>query len=390
MSDIDVFTDSQQNNTTVFSPPATGFPAGRRDLRVQNAFLVTNSASIDIDLTDEFLGIISTGGYVSVMFPPIGSPYQTFSTVPSAIQLAYYLTEGASSVAMSLEVDLVNSSIPSLLTITLTLAQDANIVYTNSMNYDGSGDRITFQLGDVLTFNQIFFDFNLPRSILDNAFAIALTGVDNTIPCLAKNSLILMADATTKPIQDIVRGDWVASNSQMSQFHQVARLNSNPFTPCAGYDLVVFQTGSLDSRPDQPIPQQPLIMSANHALVWKGKRRPAKCFASLPMINRHSNSQKFQTKSTQSTNFSSTLTIGDFLPPDNDNGRLLYHLYDLQFEELGSYVANGVQVQSRSPRSDLTPLPLRLYFNPTLYRPETSSDDEEYEFSLDFTPVKEL
>ena len=55
--------------------------------------------------------------------------------------------------------------------------------------------------------------------------------------------------------------------------------------------------------------------------------------------------------------------------PDTPNGTT-YTLYDLQFDDDGSYVAENVMIQSRSPWSDLTPLPKNLYYDDTRYQPE--------------------
>ena len=58
-----------------------------------------------------------------------------------------------------------------------------------------------------------------------------------------------------------------------------------------------------------------------------------------------------------------------------------YNMWDLQFDTVGSYVANGVTVQSRHPRSYLTPMPKELYFDQNLYTDELKNDyDPAYEF----------
>jgi hypothetical protein len=111
------------------------------------------------------------------------------------------------------------------------------------------------------------------------------------------------------------------------------------------------------------LPNQKLIITANHALIWKESRRPAKCFINYPNVKRE------------------TSVVSNILPIDEKSR---YCVYDLQFETLGNFVANGIVVQSRSPRSNLTPLPQTLYFDQSLYRSETGIDDVEYEFPLDF------
>jgi hypothetical protein len=70
----------------------------------------------------------------------------------------------------------------------------------------------------------------------------------------------------------------------------------------------------------------------------------------------------------------------DLLPKEETDS---YHLFDLQFDQIGSYVANGVTVQSRHPQSFITPLPKELYFDKNLFQNEKKDDnDPNYEFPL--------
>ena len=67
-----------------------------------------------------------------------------------------------------------------------------------------------------------------------------------------------------------------------------------------------------------------------------------------------------------------------------------YTVYDLQFESEGSYVANGVTVQSRSPRSEITPLSRELYFNDELYTDLTVWDTLNHPLPLDFEILEKI
>jgi len=197
--------------------------------------------------------------------------------------------------------------------------------------------------------------------------SFTFTGISSLVTCVAKDTQILMSDGTCKPIQDIQRGDLVASDRSMTKFHTVARLTTQSIDESYPADLTVFQPSSLE----QNVPNKELIITSNHALIYKDKRRPAKCFSSYPLIKQY---------------YHNTLMgqMGQLLPPNSDG---TYTVYDLQFETLGSYVANGVTIQSRSPRSNLTPLPKDLYFDQSLYSDQTGEDDVEYEYPLDFSPV---
>jgi len=67
----------------------------------------------------------------------------------------------------------------------------------------------------------------------------------------------------------------------------------------------------------------------------------------------------------------------------DDHNNILYQLWDLQFETVGTYVANGVTIQSRNPRSNLTPLSKDLYFDQSLYDGDLIDDfDPANEFPL--------
>lgn len=198
---------------------------------------------------------------------------------------------------------------------------------------------------------------------------ITPAGISNELPfvfilaCLSHNTRILMADGQYKNIQNIVRGDVVAANLQLEKTHKVARVLKNHLPRREPIDIMIFEKDSLGLN----LPNHQLIVTINHSFIWGDKRRPAKCFINYPNVKKE------------------FAYVFNALPV-NDEG--YYCVYDLQFETLGSFVANGIVVQSRSPRSNLTPLPQALYFHPELYRPDTGEDDIGYDFPLDMDILK--
>ena len=72
------------------------------------------------------------------------------------------------------------------------------------------------------------------------------------------------------------------------------------------------------------------------------------------------------------------------MPKNQDNE---YCIYDLQFENDSSYVANGIMVQSRCPRSEISPLPKELYFDQELYTDEIVWDTYDHPLQLDTSTI---
>lgn len=182
----------------------------------------------------------------------------------------------------------------------------------------------------------------------------------NIVPiCIDHSSEILLADKTTRPIYQIKRGDFVAADISNTKYYQVANVSITPIAANSAIDVVVFEKGSLTDT------NKRLIITHNHSVIYDGARRYADKFVDFPGVSRYTN-----------------IKVADILTP-NDNGH--YHLYDLQFEIVGSYVANGITIQSRSPRSFITPLPRELYFDNKLFNPELMDDnDPAYDLPLKF------
>lgn len=187
-------------------------------------------------------------------------------------------------------------------------------------------------------------------------------------PCLVKDTMILMADGHCKPIQAIQRGDWVATDPDCLRVVQVSRLNRLPISSYYQPHLVRFAVGSLGPN----VPNRELLITHDHPLLYQEARRPAKCFKKLTGVR----------------SYDTVCAYKLLAEEDPDNTDLA--LYDLQFDRDGSYVANGVTVQSRCPRSQLTPLPRELYFDPSLYREEVTWDSFDHTLPLDVSQVPGL
>ena len=166
-----------------------------------------------------------------------------------------------------------------------------------------------------------------------------------TIFCMAHNTLILMADGTYKMIQDIRKGDWVQGDRNGTT-HRVAKVIKQKVIPFESKtDIVIFEKNALEGD----LPLNKLIVLGNHTIIWNGKKRPAGRFMNYPNVTRYYNQRVLKKKSTDNKIYS----LDELLP---DEGTGTFTVYDLQFETEGSYIAEGLQVKSRSPLSKFTPL----------------------------------
>lgn len=178
--------------------------------------------------------------------------------------------------------------------------------------------------------------------------------------CVHGETQILMSNGTSKSVKEIQRGEIVAPN------HQVARLCPERIDRCSKISLVVFEKNSLGNHPDQR-----LIVTPNHPIFYKNARRPAKCFAKCPGV-------------TMLENISVDEVMYLF---EGGNEAKEVYLYDLQFDHDGSYLANGVEVQSRSPYSYCGPLPKDLYYDTTLYSSDRVWDSMDQILPLESTKL---
>ena len=169
----------------------------------------------------------------------------------------------------------------------------------------------------------------------------------STLICVAKDTMVLMADGTEKPIQHIKRGDEIAGDLEIKTINKVARLLHTQMAPITPVNIVKINENALEPN----LPNRDLFISGIHPIFYNGQRRKAKLFRTLKGIN------YFGIKN--------NTTAADILPID-DNGET-YSLYNIQYEHDGYFVANGIVVDSVPVLSNIMPLPKELYFNPELY-----------------------
>lgn len=182
------------------------------------------------------------------------------------------------------------------------------------------------------------------------------SALTSALACLASDSLISMSDGTKKQIKDIQRGDLVLSHN--NTINKVARVISNIYPENYNADILKFDIDSLG----KDSPSSTLYISKNHPIVFEGKRKPAYCFEGKSGVTYYKNTH-----------------VGEVLKDRC--------LCDIQFETEGTYIANDLPVQSRSPYSDLTPLPLNLYFDESKYKDIRVWDSLNHELLLDLSII---
>lgn len=183
----------------------------------------------------------------------------------------------------------------------------------------------------------------------------------DTVVCVAHGTRILLSDGQLKPIEQIVRGDTVVGYEGKN--FKVADVNRQFISKNATIDLVEFLPNSLGHE----CPSRNLYITPNHPIFYKNTRKPAKSFRHLPNVIEHTN-----------------VKPASIIQPEyaDENGPV-YYLYDLQFDSDGSYIAEGVLVQSRSPWSNITPLAKDKYYDQSRYKEETHWDGFNHPLTLD-------
>ena len=199
---------------------------------------------------------------------------------------------------------------------------------------------------DLLITKEIYEEFHVVNDItvtgLDSEnISHTYTAENITTLCLLGDSMVELCDGSYKNIKDIVRGDMVAPG------HKVARLCQLKVNPYLVFGIIEIQPNSLGSNK----PWKKLSITANHPIIFALARRPAGCFIDIKGVDK-----------VQVTNISC--------------------LYDLQFDHDGTYFANGVQIQSCSPKSAINPLPKELYYDQSLYSDDVVWDSYEQNIPL--------
>lgn len=189
--------------------------------------------------------------------------------------------------------------------------------------------------------------------------------INIVLPCIAYNTKILMANKTEHNIQNLERGMVVAGDADLTTTYKIARVLKNKLYPDFEIGISSFDKNSIGNN----IPNRKLLITNGHPIYFESTRRAAKLFSNIDGIKSYDK-----------------IKAGDILPKEDDND--LHYLWDLQFETIGSYVANGLKIQSRHPQSFITPLPKELYFDENLYNSCTKNDhDPEYDCPLIYEPL---
>lgn len=209
----------------------------------------------------------------------------------------------------------------------------------------GSPFTVNFTVSSVLTGTSIL-TYSLPVSLV----------------CIATGTNILMADGLTRRIENVKRGDWVAGDADGEKIYRVAKVTSTRHRPEHLLEIYRFSKDAISPN----VPSQPLLITPSHAIHYNGARYQAKYFSEKPGVH---------------------LVNDRFCKLVLMHNRE-YRLWDMQFETIGSYVANGVKIQSRHPFSINTPLEPHLFFDRSLYKTQLQDDnDEAYDTKLITQPV---
>lgn len=353
MSVSDTFTDPQSPNSFI-----TGFgytPAGTRE--------VSGVPFVSTDLILNFTST-ETNGYLSYIYgsPSLEAAPQAFN--PQDFTLLDTITMNVNSVTNGGAFDM-QATLTDINFNTGTAIPPYNVTGPGTFAWPVN----QFTGVDLTQIIGLQFDFQATGAVTD--FQSNLGPIVSAFVCLARGTNILMADGSRKEIQDIKRGDLVAGNKDRTIIHKVAALNDSIIDGDRYIDIVTMEKDALQ----QNVPDEKLILSGNHPIFYKNARRPAKCFCLCKGITFYSKANE-------------EMPVKELLTKSEED--TFYHMYDLQFDHDGSYIANGVEVQSRSPYSEITPLPKELYFEPEKYWKEKSRvwDSLDQSLPLDDTIVQ--
>ena len=169
-------------------------------------------------------------------------------------------------------------------------------------------------------------------------FEATFAELTSQLVCLGSETIITLNINDNKPIKELKRGDYVLGHDY--QLHPIAHVVRISFPGEYKIDLVKIPANAIE--PDQP--NQELLISGWHPILYKGARRPSKTFINYPGVI-HSYH---------------TIAAEELLPKNIEGD---YSLYNLQFDHEVIFNANGIWVQALSPRSLYVPLHRDLYFN---------------------------
>jgi hypothetical protein len=194
----------------------------------------------------------------------------------------------------------------------------------------------------------------------------AFNGCTGCLVCVHPDTKILLPDGSCEVIRNLKRGDYVAADIDRSKEYRISKINIASYYPDYLMDVVVFEPGSLGVNS----PSETTIMTEAHGIFYKGRRRAARLFKNFSGVTYHEQIR------------------ADKLFPISKQG--MVDIYDLQFDDDGTYVANGIQCQSRCPWSAITPLPKHLYFDTKMYNTDRTYDSINHTVPRDWTIMKTL
>lgn len=203
--------------------------------------------------------------------------------------------------------------------------------------------------GMTITVASFFSGFN---------YALTASSLTSLFVCLAHDTQILLANNTYKSIQDLHRGDVVASHDKSLPGHKIARVLYTELHPRCDVDIVRVSKNALGEN----LPFAETFITGWHPILYKNQRKPAKCFQNIPGFKFNYNDIKAK----------------DILPKADDDA---YYLYNLQFDHEGLFMANGLSVQAVSPWSNICPLPEKLFYNYVEKPLTTESYITDYEWN---------
>lgn len=331
-----------QTNGSVVGPSPQWTPSSMRDL------FASNISTTDI-----------SGGFWH---------FNITSGTLSAVNLEYFLTTPQDFTTMMsimlMGVTANNPATPYTLNLQDTMAHTQQI---DALNISGT---VTWNLNAFLPpldLTQIMFMTIFIHVGLTGAVIGSVDTLTSTIVCLAKDTNILMSDGSERTIQNIKRGDLVAGNKEITLVHKVARNIITKFNEKYLIDMVRIEKDVLDEE----VPNRETLISGWHPILWKGVRRPARCFEKIKGVKWYYH----------------TISAGEILPMDDNSEEKTYSLYNLQYDHDGMYVANNMIVQAVSPYSELVPLKRELFYEEKNYKEQLTWESYITETSWDCTEV---
>lgn len=150
----------------------------------------------------------------------------------------------------------------------------------------------------------------------------------NLLPCVARDTLILMDDGKETPISNLKVGDCISSGVNEPKSYVISKVVEKKMPGNFKPSIMKFENNSLGEYK----PHTDLIISSGHKIIHNDMIKRARFYSKNPGV-------KFWRKNTP---------VEQLLPVNEDGS---YSLFNLQFDSEGSFVANGVVIESIPPGS---------------------------------------